>query len=95
MNGRWMALLLASALLPGCQSAGRDTTSRPCYVHRASVEVECTTTKGRPLTECVVLNETAPGCGFAEAALNSLIDGSPPRRGKEGRVRFTVRYTAA
>lgn len=68
---RLRALAVGLATLTVCATPARSTASPPrCRsVETATVTVACTIRADGSLTDCAVVRESAPGCGFAEQAL--------------------------
>lgn len=60
----------------------------------AAVVLECTVAERGALNACAVVEETHPGQGFAEAALQGVGAARlEPRQGRVGeKVRFTMRF---
>lgn len=104
----WMMKVLMWSLgvaLAGCASDpvalmpnGSDVRGRSFRptVEDPAVVLECTVGEKGALNACAVVEETHPGQGFAEAALQSVDEARmAPRQGRVGeKVRFTMRFRA-
>ena len=96
---RRLGIMACLAAVSGCATpAWDDSTPVQCRVRNASVTLLCTAGSDGVLHDCAVAEESAPGCGFAEAALETATKGNFRSNGarREGEaVRFTLRFRTA
>lgn len=89
-------LLVATSLLAACQTL--DPPGTPCEaVRRAKVSLDCRIGPDASLSDCRVLEDSAPGCGFGDTALQSVLRGElagvVQSRRPNGRATLVVRFT--
>lgn len=87
-------------LLAGCETTPDWPESTPlqCRVRNASVDVSCQVRTDGSVESCSVVQETPPGCGFGESALEAAQSTRLRRSSRDGSasetisVRFTIRF---
>jgi hypothetical protein len=89
--------IVAALAATGCQTTDWGDTPKQCQVRRAEAQLECTVTAEGNVSECIVMRDSARGCGFADGALEAakkagLMQGSVTGGAAGGKVRFIVRY---
>jgi len=89
--------LFAVVLIAGCATPPwPDATPVQCRIDRATVTVECSAIDRDRLTGCEVIEDSAPGCGFGEAALevaaSTRLTPEDVRAPGNGKVRFTTTF---
>jgi hypothetical protein len=83
-------------VLTGCQTTqwGADVPVQ-CRVEIATVTTECSVHSDGAVFDCSVVEESAPGCGFAETALESVRKARMASHSREPgsvpKVRFTTK----
>lgn len=91
-------ILLTASLLAACQTL--DAPGTPCeVVRRAEVKLDCRIEPDASFSDCLVLEDSAPECGFGEVALQGVMRGElagmVQHRRPNGRVVLTTRFTRA
>jgi hypothetical protein len=93
---RRLGIMALAAAVSGCASPARDeSTPQQCGVRTASVTLSCLSARDGALSDCRVVEETAPGCGFAEAAIEAATRAKvrPGANWRDGqRLQFTTRF---
>tara|TARA_R110002167_G_scaffold22816_2_gene81427 strand:+ start:888 stop:1193 length:306 start_codon:yes stop_codon:yes gene_type:complete len=96
---RFLAIAVCLVALSACATPDwDDATPARCRVPTASVTLGCTVRWNGSLSECTVLDESAPNCGFAKLALEGAARtrSSPSDNWQAGeRVQFTTQFTNA
>lgn len=67
-----MTVCLTALLICATPAWGASSPPRCRQVDSASVTVACTLQADGSLTDCAVVRESAPGCGFAEEAIEGM-----------------------
>ena len=92
------AVMMATGfLVAGCETTSWDaSTPVQCRVSRAEVEVSCAIAPDGAVNDCRVARETAPGCGFAETALEtagrSRVTRAAGQPSTDSRVSYRIRF---
>ena len=96
MPMRRLGIMACMAAVSGCASSTWDESTPPeCRTRTASVTLSCASARDGSLSDCRVVEESAPGCGFAEAAIEATARAwiRPNSSWREGqRVNFTTRF---
>ncbi|WP_332660496.1 hypothetical protein [Brevundimonas sp.] len=93
---RRLGIMAFAAAVSGCASPAWDESKpQQCRVRTSSVTLSCLSARDGALSDCRVVEETAPGCGFAEAAMEAAARAKvrPGANWREGqRVSVTTRF---
>lgn len=96
---RLPVLAICLATLSACATPDWDvSTPQQCRVPTASVTLACTVRWNGSLGDCAVVEESAPGCGFAQLAIEGAARtrSSPSDNWQTGeRVQLTTQFTNA
>lgn len=95
---RRMVVVTCLIAVSACATPDRDASApQQCPERNASVTLSCVISREGSLSDCRVVRESAPGCGFAEAALESAAKANiRPTDWREGqRIQFTTRFQSA
>ena len=97
MLKRLAPFVFTALALTACQTGGSAAPTQ-CRVANPGVQLDCREEVGSRVSDCRVVSENPPGCGFGEFALQLSQLGRFEQRSMEdisradGRIRFTLRY---